>query len=136
MTQPVTVITDDIATVDGDITGHAVCIASDSLTTAIGWELKPEGLCRGDVCVPVRDRSTLFNGDSVDLTAVAKALGRPIVVDSDASVTAMALPSEERRRALADHVAPPFTLPDLDGNPHSLEEWRGRKKLLIAFSSW
>ena len=29
-----------------------------------------------------------------------------------------------------------FTLPDLDGGEHSLEEWRGKKKLLVAFATW
>ena len=136
MTQPVTVITDEVATVDGDVVGTMVRVAPRVLPDAIGWELKPEGLCRDDVCVPVRNRDRLLVGDDLDLAAVAEALGRRVVIDTDARVVAMALPSEERRRALADHVAPPFTLPDLDGHPHSLEEWRGRKKLLIAFSSW
>jgi len=136
MTQPVTVITDAVATVDGDVDGTHVLVAPSSLPAAIGWELKPEGLCRDDVCVPVRDREALLAGDALDLSAVAGALGRPFVVDADARVAAMALPSEERRRALRDHVAPPFTLPDLDGRPHSLAEWRGRKKLLFAFSTW
>jgi len=136
MTQPVTVITDAVATVDGDLDGTQVRIAPSSVPAAIGWELKPEGLCRDDVCVPVRDRDALLAGDTLDLSAVAAALGRPLVVDADARVAAMALPSEERHRALRDHVAPPFTLPDLDGNPRSLDEWRDRKKLLFAFSTW
>ena len=136
MTARITVITDHVATVEGDVDGTRVSIAPDALPSAIGWELKPEGLCREDVCVPVRDRDRLFAGDAVDLEAVADALGRPIAIDADRRVVAMALPSEERRRALRDHVAPPFTLPDLDGQLHSLEEWHGRKKLLVAFSSW
>jgi hypothetical protein len=37
---------------------------------------------------------------------------------------------------LTDRHAPAFTLPDLDGTPHSLEEWDDRKKLLFAFASW
>jgi len=136
MTRSVTVITDAVATVDGEVDGTHVLVAPSSLPAAIDWELKPEGLCREDVCVPVRDRESLLAGDALDLSAVASALGRPFVVDADARVAAMALPSEERHRALRDHVAPPFTLPDLDGNPHSLEEWRDRKKLLFAFSTW
>jgi hypothetical protein len=59
-----------------------------------------------------------------------------VVVDGDAGIVAVALPSEERRRALSERHAPAFTLPDLDGILHSLEEWRGRKKLLFAFSTW
>jgi peroxiredoxin len=34
----------------------------------------------------------------------------------------------------AGEVAPPFELPDLDGDLHSLEEFRGRRMLLIFFS--
>jgi len=136
MSASLSVITDEVATVDGDVDGGHVLVAPAALPAAIGWELKPEGLCRDDVCVPVRGRQALFAGDALDLSAVADALGRPFVVDADARVAAMALPSEERRRALQDHVAPPFTLPDLDGKLHSLEEWRDRKKLLFAFSTW
>ncbi|MEY2432370.1 MAG: hypothetical protein QOC92_2095, partial [Acidimicrobiaceae bacterium] len=72
----------------------------------------------------------------LDLAAVADALGRPAVVDRDGRVAAIALPSEERLRGLTEQQAPPFTLPDLDGAAHSLAEWRGQKKLLVAFSTW
>ena len=37
------------------------------------------------------------------------------------------------RRILAEDNP---TLPDLDGNPHELSEWRGQKRMLHAFSSW
>ena len=132
----ITVITDEERTVDGVIEAGRVLIDPSGLASALGWELKPEGLCRDDVCVPVRDRDSLFAGDQLDLVGVASALRRATVVDEDAGVVAIALPSEERRQALQDRHAPSFTLPDLDGNPHSLDEWSGKKKLLFAWASW
>jgi hypothetical protein len=131
-----TIITEEVHDVAGVLDGDRVLIEPDALPSVLGWELKPEGLCRDDVCVPVRDRDALFVGDRLDVAEVAKALQRPVVVDAAAGMVAVALPSEERRRALTDRHAPPFTLPDLDGTPHSLAEWRGRKKLLFAFASW
>lgn len=133
---PVTVIAEDTTTVDGQIDGARVLVSPSSLTTALGWTLKPEGLCRDDVCVPVRDRDALRSGDFLDVAAVASALGRQSVVDPGAGLVAVALGTEPRRAALQMLVAPDFELPDLDGTPHRLSEWRGRKRLLHAFSSW
>ena len=122
-----TIITDEAREVDAVVDGERLLIDPSDLPAAMGWELKPEGLCRDDVCVPVRDRDALFVGDRLDVAAVAGALHRPSVVDAEAGVVAIALPSEERRRALNDQHAPSFTLSDLDGTPHSLEEWHGRR---------
>ena len=127
----ITVINEDERTVNAEVTGGRVALSPQELRRAIGWELKPEGLCRDGVCVPFRN-----TGAAVDLGAAAAALGRAVVVDADAGVAAVALPAEERRSALDARVAPPFVLPDLDGTPHHLGEWRGRKKLLVAFSTW
>jgi peroxiredoxin len=106
------------------------------LPEALGWELKANGLCREDTCVPVADPGALKVGDQLDLVQVASALGRPVVVDVDAGVMAVALSSELRRQALEDLRAPAFELPDVDGKLHRLDEWLGKKKLLVTFSSW
>jgi hypothetical protein len=135
----VTVIADDVTTVEARIDGERVLIEPDALPTTIGWTLEPQGLCHGDTCVPVRDRSALLVDGQVDLVAAAAALRRPVVVetaDAGRAYLAIALPAEERRRALRELEAPDVTLPDLDGTPHSLSEWHGRKRLLQAFSSW
>jgi hypothetical protein len=133
---PVTIIGYDVRNIDADVDDDQVLIDAAHLPDALGWELKPEGLCRDDVCVPVRDQSALFVGDRVDVARVAAALGRPAVVDGDARLVSVALPAEQRRQALDALVAPSFELADLDGTLHQLEEWRGRKKLLVAFASW
>jgi hypothetical protein len=132
----VTIIGDDTRTVDATIVGERILVAADVLSDAVGWELKGEGLCRAEACVPVLDRSALFVGDRLDIAAVADALGRPAVIDAGAGIAAIGLDAEHRRSALRSLVAPPFTLRDLDGTPHELSEWRGRKRLLHAFSSW
>jgi hypothetical protein len=31
---------------------------------------------------------------------------------------------------------PDFALPDLDGNPRRLSDWRGKRVLLLHFASW
>ena len=132
----VTVIGDETRIVDADVSDGRILLDVAQLPDALGWKLEPEGLCRGDVCVPVRDRAELFVDHHLTLEAVSAALGRAVVVDADARVAAVALDGETRRRALSDLVAPSFTLPDLDGNLHALEEWHDRKKLLVAFASW
>lgn len=129
------IISEDVATVDVGVSEGRMLLDPGVLGAAVGWELKPQGLCRGDVCVPVRDGADLFVGEQLDLARVAAALGRPVVVDADAGVAAMALDPVARRQALSLD-APPFTLDDLDGVPHNLSEWHGRKKLLFAFATW
>ena len=134
----ITVLTDRVATVDGEADPDRQTFLVDpaELSTALGWELKPAGLCLGDTCVPIRDVDVLRVGERIDLSAVADAVRQPSVVDLEAGMMAVALPAELRRRALRDLDAPDFTLPDLDGVPHSLSEWAGRKRLLVTFSSW
>jgi hypothetical protein len=131
-----TIISEDLRRVDVRVVDDLLLVPVDRLPDAIGWELKPQGLCRDDVCVPVADRDGVVRDGWADVGAVASALGRQSVVDAGARIAAIAVDGESRRRALESLHAPSFTLQDLDGHDHQLEEWRGRKKLFVAFSSW
>ena len=132
----ITMLAGDVRAIDGTIAGDRLLVDAATLHDTVGWELKPEGLCRENVCVPVRNTEAVVVDDQIDLAAAAGLLGRPVVVDGEAGLAAVALESEQRRRAIESLEAPAFTLEDLDGAPHSLSEWRGRKKLLVAFASW
>jgi hypothetical protein len=109
---------------------------ADELERVTGWALKPEGLCRADVCVPVRDRDTLGTDDGLDLRAFAAALGRPVALEPDAGLAVLGEAPAALRGDLDSLVAPAFTLPDLDGRPVSLSDFDGRKRLLFAWASW
>jgi hypothetical protein len=100
------------------------------LARVTGWELKPEGLCRMERCVPFAGAST----DAIDLADVARALGMPLVEEPRAGL--WALGPEAGGKALATAVLPDIELPDLDGRPFRLSSLRGQKVLLVAWASW
>ena len=110
-------------------------IPEAALESMLGWELQPEGLCRGTMCVPV-DQEALVGEDGLDLRILADALQRPLVTDETHAVAALGASHHDRGDALASLEAPDFTLPDLDGNLHSLSDHRGKKVLLVAYASW
>ena len=103
---------------------------------ALGWKLAPEGLCRGSVCIPVRDRAALVVGGGLDLETFAALLDRPLALDAAERVAAIGESAGDRAAALRTLEAPDFTLPDLSGHLHSLSSYRGVKVLLIAYASW
>ena len=127
-------ITDEPRATAAEEVDGRVLIDPAYLESAIGWALKPEGLCRGDVCVPVRDHEALYVGERVDLARVADALDRPFL--HEGGVLVLGEPRWVRRRAAQDLEAPDFALPDLDGTIHHLDEWHGKKKLLVTFATW
>jgi hypothetical protein len=122
--------------VPANIAGEMVRIAPDALYGATGWKLEPRGLCRGDVCVPVRERGALVDASGVDLASFARALGRPLALDVAERAAALGTAAAERSARMATLEAPDFTLPDLAGRMQSLSDHRGKKVLLIAYASW
>jgi len=137
MSQSFTLIDGDhVAEVEAAIDGATVRLAPDALRAVTGWELKPEGLCKGDTCVPVRDRAALADARGVDLAAFARVLDRPIAIDAAERVAALGTSAAERSARMATLEAPDFSLPDLGGRMHRLSEHRGKKVLLIAYASW
>ena len=132
----ITILGDEVATASGEWVDGRPLVEPGALSAAIGWTLKPEGLCRDDMCVPVRDRSAIEVGNKVDLAVAATALDRPTLVDPDAGIVVLGQPNATRRAALRDRQAPDFTFADLDGVDRSLSDYAGKRRLLVAFSSW
>lgn len=107
-------------------------LAPDELHRVTGWELKPEGLCRGDLCVPFRSEDP----SAVDLVAAAPRLGMPLLHDDVHDVWALGPESEPGGRFLRDAHFPALTLPDVDGQDFSFSSLLGRKVVMVAWASW
>ena len=122
--------------VDATIAPDGVRIAPSVLRSTLGWELKPEGLCKDAVCIPVTARESLSDNRGVDLESFAAAVGRPLAIEPESRCAVLAEAAADRWDRLATLEAPEFTLPDLHGRPHSLRDYRGKKVLLVAYASW
>jgi len=127
---------DVAARVDPD--GDALWIAPADLERLLGWTLKPEGLCRGSICLPLRapQAARCVRPEAVDVAGLWRALSKPLRRSADATVWLFGEAASARSAALEALEAPAFTLPDLSGRPHSLVDYRGRKVLLATWASW
>jgi hypothetical protein len=106
-----------------------------ALEARTGWSIKPEGACKGEVCVPLPE-GTSSNG-SIDVKMLADRLGMPLVHDDAHGVWALGPDTGVTGRALTTAVAPELVLPDLrNDKAFSLSSLRGQKVLLVAWASW
>jgi hypothetical protein len=104
-------------------------ISSGEFHAGTGWEIKPEGACKGEVCVPL-ERDGAF-----DAISVAERLRMAIVHDVEEGLWAIG-PESLGDRALVTAEAPELTLPDFDGNEFRLSSLRGQKVALVAWAPY
>jgi hypothetical protein len=97
-----------------------------------GWIIKPEGACKGDVCVPLP--ADAMARATLDARMLSDRLGMPLVHDPEANV--WSLGPEAMGRALTSARAPELELPDYQGNTFKLSSLRGQKALIVTWSSW
>ena len=102
-------------------------VTPEAFAAGTGWDIKPEGACKGEVCVPLPD------GWSV--THAAGRLGMALVRDDGMGVWALG-PEAIGGRALATAQAPDLVLPDLDGNEFDLSSLRGQKVVLVSWAPY
>ena len=108
-------------------------VARAELEQRTGWALKPEGACKGDVCVPLPGR--ILEGDTVDLETFAPLLGMPLVHDGAHEL--WALGPEAGGRALTTAELPDLVFPDVrTGEPFALRSLRGQRFVLAAWAFW
>jgi hypothetical protein len=95
-----------------------------------GWDIKPQGACKAEVCVPLASAESGF-----DLTATAERLGMAIVTDEASGLTAIG-PESIGDRALATAQAPELVLSDLDGNEFRLSSLLGQKVVIVSWAPY
>jgi AhpC/TSA family len=136
----VTVLTEAgaVEVAGGRATGDDLWLAKADVNRATGWTLKPEGLCQGDICVPVpKAKSDNFvQAETVNVAAFWRLLGRPALHDAAGETWMLGASANERANVLKSLDAPDFKLPDLNGQLHALSDYRGKRVFLTTWSSW
>jgi hypothetical protein len=124
---------------NASVQGDNLWLPLDAVHRTTGWQLKPEGVCKGDVCVPIpphRHDEFVRADKSFNLAEFARHLGQAVVHDDAHGVWFFGEATEARRNHLLTLEAPEFTLPDIEGKMHSLSDYRGKKVLLLSWASW
>lgn len=118
--------------------GDQLWLTKNALTKSTGWELKPEGLCKGEICVPVPParHDALASDNEVNLTEFARLIQQAFAHDQAHDVWYFGPPGWEWKTRLTSGKAPDFTLPDMQGQMHSFSEWHGRKRFLLFWATW
>lgn len=111
---------------------------SADLARITGFEVKPEGFCKGDICVPVPHGAARYvdEAGNVDVAAFWRYIGNVAVSDEAGETWAIGAGAGERAQALETLDAPDFELPDFDGRMRRLSDYRGRKVFLATWASW
>jgi hypothetical protein len=97
------------------------------LADRTGWEVKPEGACKADRCVPLPE-------GGLDARVLSERLGMALVEDAGRGL--WALGPEAGGRALRSAQVPDLELPDRHGRPFALRSLRGTKVVMVAWASW
>ncbi len=119
---------------DREPSSHTLWIRARDLPRVNGFVLKPEGACRGPLCIPVAP--DMVRGDAVNLTAFAESVGQCVVAEPDARVWSFGEMLGHGGDLASSRVAPDFTLPDRLGRPVRLSDFRGTKALIVTWASW
>ena len=135
-TNEIIVLSEKVNTLEGSWIDGEPYVTSTDVEKVLGWQVKPEGLCKGDVCIPINDRISSGENSSLSLKDAATLAGQPSLSTPEAGIITIGQPNDIRSKALKDRIAPDFTLPDISEIDRALSDWSGKKRLLVAFSSW
>jgi hypothetical protein len=120
--------------------GDGLWVTPEDLTRVNGFELKPEGACFEELCIPLKDSSPLLkevDGQRwFDLVGFADWLEQPYVADIENRVWSFGEVPAKRQGMMVDAMAPEFEVQDRQGKVVRMSDYKGKKALIITWSSW
>lgn len=118
--------------------GDGLLIDPEDLSRVNGFELKPEGACYKEMCIPMND-DLLIEQDGrqwFSLSAFSDLLGQSYVVDTEAAVWSFAEIPAKRESMMVNAMAPDFEIKDRQGKVIRMTDLKGKKALIVTWSSW
>ena len=120
--------------VDPDRSPDALWVRKGDLPRINEFELKPQGACRADICIPIP--RGMMRGDTFNLTAFAQRVGQKFIADPAARVWSFGEIPVVHGAYLESRIAPDVEVPDRKARPVRLSQFRGKKVLLVTWASW
>jgi hypothetical protein len=96
------------------------------------FEVKPQGACRADLCIPLT--KDLKSGEWFNLTGFARRTHQAWIADS--GVWSFGEIPVVRGEFYQSRMAPDFAVPDRRGRVVHLSDFRGKKVLVVTWASW
>jgi AhpC/TSA family len=134
--------TTEVAPPPATLSNNDLWVTLADLKRATGYVIKPQGICRDELCFPIpRERRTAFLSKKgattwFNLSEFARLLRQPVAHETEASVWYFGPRPDEQNSFIGSLAAPDFKLPDASGKQHSLKDFRGKKVLLVTWASW
>jgi len=107
-------------------------IESKDLPKINQFEVKPQGACRRDICIPLN--KDLKNKIWFNLSGFARKVKQSVVNEGD--LWSFGEMPVLRTGFLESRQAPDFAVRDRKGTMVQLKDFRGRKVLLLTWASW
>jgi len=117
-------------------------VTAEDLPKINGFVLKPEGACRDEICIPVRqeedsDLIVKRSGQKwLSLTQFARNLQQAYARDTETDTWSFAEIPLTRDSFLGAAMAPDFALTDRKGKTVRLSDFRGKKVMVVTWASW
>ena len=118
--------------------GTGLLVRPQDLPGINGFEVKPEGICYNDLCIPATPELLVEQDGSswLNLTALADVLEQPWVADEETRVWSFGEIPAKRQNTMQGAMAPDFSVTDRTGNVVTLADLKGKKALIVTWSSW
>jgi hypothetical protein len=114
--------------------GNDLWVRKADLPRINEFEVKPQGACRNDVCIPIP--KTMVQGEWFNLTAFANKLGEKYVADAASRAWSFGEIPVLTGSYTSSRLAPDFAVPDRKGRVVHLSDFRGKKALVVTWASW
>src|SRR5215831_12063689 len=130
----------EVAPLASPLSADDLWVTLEDLKRATGFVIKPQGVCRDELCFPIpKARRSAFLSEQqsttwFNLSEFARLLRQPIAREKE--VWYFGPRPDVQNAFISSLIAPDFKLPDMNGREHSLSDFRGKKVLLLTWASW
>lgn len=115
-------------------------VPAQDLANINEFELKPQGACLGELCIPLKEDpfllKTVDGQQWINICAFADLLEQAWVFDTETQVFSFGDIPQTRASMLENAMAPDFEIVDRQGKVIRMSDFKGKKALIITWSSW